>query len=661
MSKSIRSKFLLYVSGGVSLALVLASIFIISQVSDKTEQQVNQSLQTAVQLEANKIQTFIDKQVRGLEGFFRIPSLINWANNHNEFLTDKSSSDYQLFLQTLKGESESDPFTKSVFFGSENTGEYLDEHGVYKQGEYDVRTRQWYKDLKQQQKWTMSKVELHPADNYIYTALNIPVYNFDREFIGVGGADILIDSIAEFVDQAKYQGEGTAFLMTQDGKVIYFPIAKGKIIHNQVITELDQQEGFSGFDNLAQLAKNNLQGVSEITLNGEAQIVAYQSIKDDKPQMHWVIGLMVAKETVYSPLYDTVKLSIFVVILLIAIVSFIISLVAKSVTKPLTELHDAMVDVASGQGDLTKRITVKTNDEVGELANAFNQFTGQIHALVTDISQMSDKLNLSIKTVGELTTQSSFKISDSRNDVASASGNIGEMSSAAKEISATAQSADEQVTDACQITHQGKSLIGATVTVMEEAQQQIQHTVSVIAQLKQDSESISDVVEVIESIASQTNLLALNAAIEAARAGENGRGFAVVADEVRTLASRTQQSTDSIQKMINNLQVSASSAEQVILTNQNQFSQTVQQVNEVDTILTQIDTTIDGARKLNVTINQLTEHQDSLSQQMTTIMSNIDEFAESANTDSSIVNDHVLTIESNCQSLDNLVKRFKIS
>ncbi|KGJ96417.1 methyl-accepting chemotaxis protein [Colwellia psychrerythraea] len=661
MSKSIRSKFLLYVSGGVSLALVLAAIFIISQVSNRTEQQVNKTLQAAVQLEANKIQTFVDKQVRGLEGFFRIPSLISWVDNHKSFLTDKSTADYQLFLQTLKGESSSDPYTKSVFFGSEHTGEYLDEHGVYKQGDYDVRTRQWYKDLKQQQKWTMSDVELHPADNYIYTAINIPIFNFDGDFIGVGGADILIDSIAEFVDQAKYQGEGTAFLMTQDGKVIYFPLKNGKIAHNQVIAELDEQQGYAGFDNLAKLAKKNLQGVSEISLNGEAQIVAYQSIQDDKPQMHWVIGLMVAKDTVYSPLYNTIKLSIFIVIALIAIVSIIISLVAKSVTKPLTELHDAMINVASGQGDLTKRITVKTNDEIGELANAFNQFTEQIHDLVTDISQMSDKLNHSIHSVGELTKKSSFKIADSRNDVASASGNIAEMSSAAKEISTTAQSADEQVTDACQITQQGKSLIGSTVTIMQEAQQQIQHTVSVIAQLKEDSESISNVVEVIESIASQTNLLALNAAIEAARAGENGRGFAVVADEVRTLASRTQQSTDSIQKMINNLQTSASTAEQVILTNQTQFSQTVQQVNEVDTILTKIDTTIDSARELNVTINKLTEHQDVLSEQMTSIMGSIDEFAESATTDSSTVNEHVLTIESNCQSLDKLVKRFKIA
>ena len=661
MSKSIRSKFLLYVSGGVSLALIIAAIFIIHQVSERTEQQVNKTLQAAVQLEANKIQTFIDKQVRGLEGFFRIPSLITWTDNHKKFLTDKSSPDYQLFLQTLKGESQSDPYTKSVFFGSEHTGEYLDEHGVYKQDDYDVRTRQWYKDLKEQQKWTMSDVELHPADNYIYTAINIPIFNFNDEFIGVGGADILIDSIAEFVDQAKYQGEGTAFLMTQDGKVIYFPLKNGKIAHNQVIGELDKKAGYAGFENLAQLAKNNLQGVSEIKLNGEAQIVAYQSIRDDKPQMHWVIGLMVAKDTVYSPLYNTIKLSIFIVIVLIAIVSIIISLVAKSVTRPLTELHDAMINVASGQGDLTKRITVKTNDEIGELANAFNQFTGQIHDLVTDISQMSDKLNHSIHSVGELTKKSSYKIADSRNDVASASGNIGAMSSAAKEISMTAKSADEQVTNACQITQQGKSLIGSTVTVMKQAQEKMQHTVSVIAQLKKDSESISNVVEVIESIASQTNLLALNAAIEAARAGENGRGFAVVADEVRTLASRTQQSTDSIQKMINNLQTSASSAEQVILTNQAQFSQTVQQVNEVDSILTKIDTTIDSARELNVTINQLTEHQDGLSEQMTSIMSNIDEFAESATIDSSTVNDHVLNIESNCQSLDRLVKRFKIA
>ena len=661
MSKSIRSKFLLYVSGSVSLALILASIFIINQVSDKTEQQVNHALQTAVKLEANKIQTFIDKQVRGLEGFFRIPSLISWVDEHQSFLTDKSAPDYQLFLQTLMGESKSDPYTKSVFFGSEHTGEYLDEHGVYKQGEYDVRTRQWYKDLKAEQKWTMSKVELHPVDNYIYTALNIPVYNFEGEFIGVGGADILIDSIAEFVDKAKYQGEGTAFLMNQDGRIIYFPVTKGKLEHNQLISELDNQESFAGFTQLSQIATQNLQGVSEITLNGESQIVAYQAIKDDKPKMHWIIGLVVAKDTVYSPIHATVKLSIFIVIILIAVVSIIISLVAKSITKPLVELHDAMTDVASGQGDLTKRITVKSDDEIGELAKAFNQFTGQIHHMVSDISRMSDKLNDSIQQVGELTTKSASQIAGSRNDVASASSNIGDMSSAAKEISSTAQSADEQVTDACQITHHGKSLVGSTVTVMEQAQEQIQHTVSVIAQLKSDSESISDVVDVIESIAAQTNLLALNAAIEAARAGENGRGFAVVADEVRTLANRTQQSTDSIQQMINNLQGSACEAEKVILTNQEQFSQTVTQVNEVDAILTKIDSTIDSARELNVTINQLTEHQDGLSQQMTSIMSNIDEFAESANLDSSTVNEHVLTIENNCLSLDNLVKRFKIA
>ncbi|TPH18636.1 methyl-accepting chemotaxis protein [Litorilituus lipolyticus] len=661
MSKSIRSKFLLYVAGGVSLVLVIASALIISKVSNKTEQQVNHALQTNLALEANKIHGFIDKQVRGLEGFFRTPSLINWTDNHRAYLTDTSTKEYQLFLQTLKGESKSDPYTKSVFYGSEHTGEYLDEHGVYKQGEYDVRTRDWYKEIKEEKQWVMSDVELHPADNYIYTAINIPVFNFKNEFIGAGGADILIDSIAEFVDQAKYQGEGTAFLMTKEGKVIYFPLNEGEIKHNQVINELDKQDGMNGFTDLALLANQNMQGVSEVLLNGKSHVVAYQAIIDDKPQMHWVIGLLVDKSTVYSPLYDTVKLSIFIVILLITTVGIIISFVAKSVTSPLTELHNAMMDVASGEGDLTKRIKVKSNDEIGELAKAFNQFTAQIHNLVIDISQMSDKLNHSIQNVGSLTTKSASKIANSRNDVANASGNIDEMSSAAKEISSTAQTADEQVTEACEITLQGKSLIGSTVSVMNQAQTQIQQSVTAISQLKVDSESISSVVEVIENIAEQTNLLALNAAIEAARAGENGRGFAVVADEVRTLASKTQQSTDSIQAMINNLQTSASSAEELILTNQKQFSQTVAQVNDVDNILSQIDSTIDTARKLNVSINQLTQHQNGLSEQMTSIMSNIDEFADSANIDSATVNEHVLSIESNCQSLDSLVKRFKIA
>ena len=286
------------------------------------------------------------------------------------------------------------------------------------------------------------------------------------------------------------------------------------------------------------------------------------------------------------------KKSIFLVLLITISISIIGSIVLiRTITKPLQNVSTALKDISEGEGDLTKRLNLKSQDEIGVLANSFDLFVDKIQFIVSN----TKKVAMSLKTLAtevEALSQSSFESLESEKDqlnlVVTA---MTEMSATSKDVAKHVEETSEAAQKANKNAQNSSKVVQNTIQVISELKHEIVNVSESITELANNTKNVGSVIEVIDSIAAQTNLLALNAAIEAARAGEQGRGFSVVADEVRNLAAKTQQSTQEIREKIEELQVAAHKAVALMQISQ---SKTEQGVIEAAHVGESINTIIEG-------------------------------------------------------------------
>jgi methyl-accepting chemotaxis protein len=273
---------------------------------------------------------------------------------------------------------------------------------------------------------------------------------------------------------------------------------------------------------------------------------------------------MLPSQVATDEVQSAVIKEIITAIILITIICSVVTLLSIRFRNQITELVCAMQDIADGDGDLSRRIKVKRNDELGTLGHSFNRFADQIHKLVTLSKSITDSVTEKSGTAFQTWHQTRDFMNQQKGEVEISSAATTEMAQTSTEMANAANHVADYAEDANKQMLEAKEAVNNSQKSMLQLGHQIQETSNVVEELRQNSDEISGVLDVIRSVAEQTNLLALNAAIEAARAGEQGRGFAVVADEVRTLASKTQESTTSIQEIIQKLQSSSMAAEQAI-------------------------------------------------------------------------------------------------
>lgn len=231
--------------------------------------------------------------------------------------------------------------------------------------------------------------------------------------------------------------------------------------------------------------------------------------------------------------------------------------VARGIQSSLGNMINSLQDLAKENGDLTARINTNSKDELGDLAYWFNTFMQKLQHVVKDIVNTAVPLSALAKDLHELTDDTNKTIAQQRKAANQAKHAVDDMSASVVAEVSSANEAAAAANQSSEAAGQGQQTVTATVQNIQLLAGNVQDASDVILQLEKDANQVGTVLSVIKGIAEQTNLLALNAAIEAARAGEQGRGFAVVADEVRTLASRTQKSTEEIQRTIEQLQTAA--------------------------------------------------------------------------------------------------------
>lgn len=291
-------------------------------------------------------------------------------------------------------------------------------------------------------------------------------------------------------------------------------------------------------------------------------------------------------------------------------------LIARSINGPLGQAMRAMNDIATGDGDLTRRLDATGSDEVAKLAHGFNAFTDKVSGVIDELREVVSRNRQIATEVGSAMAKAEASYNQQSTELETIASAVEEMSSTVEEIARRMSDSAEAAKDAGEQTARGHQTADNTSTMMATLASDIARAGQAVSELDDSSKTIGSVLGVIRGVADQTNLLALNAAIEAARAGEQGRGFAVVADEVRTLASRTQRSTDEIQEMISLLQTGTTKAVDSMQSSHRQSEEMQGQVEASRTALGSIATSVSTITDLTHQVAAAAEEQSQTSSEI---------------------------------------------
>ncbi|TMO70394.1 methyl-accepting chemotaxis protein [Pseudoalteromonas aurantia] len=374
----------------------------------------------------------------------------------------------------------------------------------------------------------------------------------------------------------------------------------------------------------------------------------------------WIIGSGVYLDTIDAAFSELRWLMIIDVVVIIIILAVLSSVISNSVLHPIRLAADMMKDISQGQGDLTQQLDEHGNDEISRLSRYFNSYTEKMRHSIAQVSENTrhvEQFANQVDDAGKVNLTHIEQQDDNSRQVATA---VEQMSTQIQAVSENAHAAEIAAKDALQNSEQGKLVIANTITAIQTLSSNIQSVSKVSAILATESNNIGSVLDVIRGISEQTNLLALNAAIEAARAGEQGRGFAVVADEVRTLASRTGQSTDEIQKMIEKLQKNAQETVNAVQSCQEISENTVAQASGADQVLDEIERLITVISDMNSHIARATQEQSSVAQEVNLRITDLSNATQQSLDTTQTLTDASLNLKQSSHQLGQVVQRFKI-
>ncbi len=372
-------------------------------------------------------------------------------------------------------------------------------------------------------------------------------------------------------------------------------------------------------------------------------------------------SVVFSRQQLESSLAAQTRLSIIIIFALtLCVLISALFLTRSMIVGPVQAVSHSLYEIAQGGGDLSRKLETRNSDEISELAGNFNDVMGQIGLIISNVVNVTNKVT---ESVHEITSASDSTVSatdQQLSETEQVAAALNEMSSTADEVASSASSTADKTREASDATEAAARTMNGSQETIQKLTDQIEATASKIQVLKDNSENIGSVMEVIRSIAEQTNLLALNAAIEAARAGEQGRGFAVVADEVRSLAQKTQNSTEEIESIISQLQKAADEAHGSMNTSIVSVQETIETSSQVKNSLEQIQVSVSTINDMNQQIATAAEEQSTVVSDVSKIVTAIYSLTEGVAGDAQTVSRaaHDLSDESN--ELQAQISKFKI-
>ncbi|MCG6656237.1 HAMP domain-containing protein [Halomonas campisalis] len=470
----------------------------------------------------------------------------------------------------------------AVYLGDPRDGGTIFSDGWEPGDDFDPRERPWYRAaVEAEQTIVTAPYEDANTGNLVVT-IATPFYR-NGQLSAVAGGDIVITDVIDIVTEIAPTPSSLAFLATADGALVAHPDPNMSLASTtELAPSLDAAR-------LAELA-----GASQpmpVALAGDAKRLRSAAIAGTDWQL--VVALDDAEAT--AGLRAVLGTSAVTLLVVAGAAALVLGALLRVMFRRLKTARDAMVDIASGEGDLTRRLPEGGSDEVAQIATAFNQFVSRMEGVMRTIRDSSEQVRLAS---GEITLGNQ----DLSRRTENAASSLQETSASVEQISSTVGHTAESAREA-------NGLSQSAAEVASQSGEEMRQVVSTMDEIRDASGQIAAIVKVMDGIAFQTNLLALNASVEAARAGEQGRGFAVVANEVRQLATRSADASREIRELIDRSEAKVEAGTTLVHKTGETLQSLVERVNRVADVLGEISAATgeqsDGIGQVNLAVAEL--------------------------------------------------------